>query len=176
MGFHLPDDYQPGDWMWTDANLPEGKRTLDKAWDIIYKIPNWWESLEPTTDVTDLVKWFSENSGKNDIYFVTARPDGAGRSARDQSVRWLSNQMWQPITSPIHVIPVRTGMCKRDVIRSLEIDYSIDDNTPNVVSNKSVRGHKAYLLNRSWNRDAKGYGLNTVDTLQEFFEKIGSNH
>jgi hypothetical protein len=169
----LPEGYQPEDWGWVSANLPVD--AMDKAWDIIYDTENFWEKLNPNLDnIMTMSEWFGENAEKGcDIFFITARSDTAGRSAKHQSERWLREFLGQP-KQAITVLPVKSGLDKAEMVYTLELNFSIDDNTPTICNNKGIKGHSAYLLNRPWNRDSRFYDLKTVDSLKEFLDIVDS--
>lgn len=170
LGMQLSTDFHPSDWNWGNANLPPGM--MDKAWDIIDATPNFWESLTPTEDIVTMAMFFHEHADIDaDIYFITARKDGVGRSTRHQSENWLKEYLGQP-KQTITVLPTNSGMDKVDVLHSMHIDCSIDDHTPTIVNAKTLKpNHKAYLLNKPWNQDGKFYGLTIVHSLAEFFDK-----
>ncbi len=172
LGVDLPEDYQSTDWGWTEANLP--RDAMDKAWRIIDSTPYFWENLRPHMDnVLAMAEFFHEHAGKDcDIFFITARKDGVGRSTKAQSERWLYSYLGQP-SEAISVLPVKSGLDKAEVIYALQLTHSIDDHTPTIVNNKSLKnGHKAYLLDRPWNQDGKFYDLKIVHSLREFFDKV----
>lgn len=170
LGMNLPINFHPTDWGWSNANLPTGM--MDKAWNIIDTTENFWESLTPTTDIMTMAMFFHEHADNDaDIYFITARKAGVGRSPRLQSERWLYDYLGQP-KQTISVLPVNSGMDKVDILHALHIDTSIDDHTPTIVNAKTIKpNHRAYLLDKPWNQDGKFYDLKIVKSLREFFEK-----
>ena len=172
LGIELPENYQPSDWDWTSANLPP--RTMDKAWHIIDNMQDFWLDLKPLMpNVLDLEWFFKEHAGKDfDVYFITARKDGAGHTVKTQSETWLSYWMNKP-DAPITVLPVNSGMDKVDVLHALSVDYCIDDHTPTIVNAKSAyKKGKAYLLDQPWNQDGRFYRVKRVNKLKEFFDII----
>jgi 5'(3')-deoxyribonucleotidase len=172
LGVDLPADYQATDWMWTEADLP--KNAMNKAWDIIDATPHFWEMLNPLMpNIITMAEYFNEHAGKDrDIFFITARKDGFGSSTKAQSERWLYQYLGQP-KSAITVLPVKSGLDKAEVIYALQLTHSIDDHTPTICNNNSLKnGHKAYLLDQPWNQDGKSYGLKIVHSLNEFFEEV----
>jgi hypothetical protein len=163
-------DFQPTDWGWTNANLEPG--IMDRAWEIIDSTPCFWETLSPTSDIISMAEFFHEYADKKyEIYFITARKDGIGRGTREQSERWLRENLINP-KQTITVLPVKSGLDKAEIIYALHLDYSIDDHTPTVVNNKTIKDHHAFLLDKPWNQDGKFYSLKTVKTLKEFFNQI----
>lgn len=174
LGLNLPADFHPTDWGWGNANLQPDSMNL--AWKIIDNTENFWESLSPTEDIITMASFFHEHADKDcDIYFITARKDGKGRSVRQQSERWLREYLGNP-KQVITVLPTKSGMDKVDVLHALHIDCSIDDHTPTIVNAKTLKpNHKAYLLDKPWNQDGKFYELTIVKSLKEFFEKEPTN-
>ena len=170
LGIKIPSDFQPNNWSWSNAGLQPD--TMDKAWKIIDSTPLFWESLKPYSNIVDMAEFFREYADKKyEIYFITARKDGVGRGTREQSERWLREHMLNP-TQTITVLPVKSGLDKAEIIYALQLDYSIDDHAPTVTNNKTIKGHKAFLLDRSWNQDGKFYDLKIVKTLKEFFNEV----
>lgn len=168
LGVRIPSDYVPNDWGWKEVS-PDLQK---KAWDIIDTIPNFWESLKPTSDIVDMAEFFHEYVDKKyECYFITARKDGVGRGPREQSERWLRENLINP-KQTINVLPVRNGLDKAEIIYAMHLDYSIDDHMPTVVNNKAIKEHGAYLLDKPWNRDGRSYSLKTVKTLKEFFIEV----
>jgi hypothetical protein len=169
-GINIPSNFQPNDWSWSNAGVtPE---IMDKAWDYIDSTPCFWETLKPYPDITDMAAFFHEYADrKYEIYFITARKDGVGRGTREQSERWLREYMINP-KQTINVLPVKSGLDKAEIIYAMHLDYSIDDHAPTVTHNKSIKDHKAFLLDRPWNQDGKFYNLKIVKTLKEFFTEV----
>lgn len=171
----LPEGYQPTDWGWIGANLPKG--TMDKAWRILDATENLWMTIDPLfPNIIDLKVFFNAHAGKDlDVYFITARKDGAGLSPKTQSEMWLRNYLGNPSTE-ISVLTVNSGMDKVDVLHALSVDYCIDDHMPTVVNAKSAyKKGKTYLLDQPWNQDGKFYNVKRVNTLKEFFDIVENN-
>lgn len=175
IGMNLPLDFHPTDWGWGNANLfPD---TMKKAWAIIDNTENFWESLTPTEDIITMANFFHEHAERDcDIYFITARKEGEGRSARHQSERWLREYMGGP-KQAINVLPTNSGMHKAAILEAMGITVSIDDHVPTVCNAKTLRpNHRSYLLDKPWNQDGKSYELKIVQSLREFFEKEPVNY
>lgn len=167
---NLPKDFHPNNWAWTNANLAPD--SMDKAWAIIDATPCFWESLKPTSDIVDMAEFFHKYADtKYEIYFITARKDGVGRGTREQSERWLRENLINP-KQTITVLPVKSGLDKAEIIYALSLDYSIDDHAPTVTNNKTIKGHKAFLLDKPWNQDGKFYNLKILKSLREFFIEV----
>ena len=173
-GIKIPADFQPSNWAWNDVPgmSPE---LMDAAWAKIDSTPCFWESLKPYPDIVDMAEFFHEHADKlYEIYFITARKDGVGRGTREQSERWLRENLINP-KQTITVLPVKSGLDKAEVMYALQINYSIDDHAPTVTNNKSIKNHNAYLINRPWNQDGKFYNLKIVNNLKEFFNEVEKN-
>lgn len=168
----IPAEYVPQDWGWISANLPP--KAMDRAWRIIDTQEDFWLGLSPMMpNVLDLEWFFKEHAGKDfDVYFITARKDGAGHSVKSQSEVWLRHWMNKP-DAPITVLPVNSGMDKVDVLHALSVDYCIDDHTPTIVNAKSAyKKGKAFLLDQPWNQDGEFYNVKRVAKLKDFFDII----
>lgn len=169
----LPADFQPTDWGWHNISPPLDDKMMGRAWDSVRNTPNFWEECSPTSDIVSMASFFHEHADyDHEIYFITARIETAGRSARHQTENWLKEHLGNP-KQTVNVLVVHSGMDKVDVQHALNIHASIDDHTPTVVNAKSgLRNHKAYLLDKPWNQDGRNYGLRIVKSLHEFFEDI----
>lgn len=168
----LPENYRPSDWSWLSSNISAG--TMKEAWRIIDQTEDFWMKLQPIyPNIENMKKFFLKHADKDfDIYFITARNEGAGRSVKTQSESWLRYHLNDP-DAVVTVLPTNSGMHKVDILYALDIDFSIDDHSPTVTNAKStIKKHKAYLLDQPWNQDGKFYGVNTVKSLQDFFDII----
>lgn len=169
--FHipLPKDFQPTDWHWKNANV--SKDTISKAWEIIDSTPYFWESLAPLPDVISMALFFHEYVDKHcEIYFITARREGAGRGTREQTERWLREYLANP-KQALNIIPVTKGELKKHVIHAMGIDHFIDDHAPTIKEATSVSTCDSYLLHKPWN-SSEQEGLKVVKSLSDFLNNI----
>ncbi len=81
-----------------------------------------------------------------------------------QSEVWLRNQ---GLTGTVYC--ATPGNKKAELIEQLGIAYSLDDYPETIRICNEVKGHKAYLLDRPWNRWA--YTLPRVYSMTEFLQK-----
>lgn len=160
----LPANYEPQDWYWTDVF---SKKDWNDVWDVINATENFWLHSYPYCKNVDSLRDYL-NSTKNEVFFVTSRARTAGDSVTKQTVDWFFINQVPTAYSPVVSVP--NSKNKRQVIEGLEINYSVDDLGPTVEMCQSIPGHKAFVLDRPWNRD-KEYGPR-VFSLQEFFDKV----
>lgn len=167
---NLPDDYVPQDWHWADANLKPGM--MAEAWKVIGNTPDFWESASPYVhNMVEMVSWFHDHADRDhEVYFITARNETAGRTARDQSARWLREYIGS--TAPdINVFVTSKGTDKKYVLEALGVHYFIDDHHETINHTRAVKSCKSYLLDQPWNRKDRNKDIEVVYSLAEFFEK-----
>lgn len=164
----IPEGYKPADWDWTDVLT---KKDWDVLWDGINGTENFWQHLDPYTENILALRRFLYRNYDQEIYFVTSRATGKGRPIAVQTNIWLAEQKIHSGGNYTSIIPVGNSKNKPLVYKALEINVSVDDYGRTVKqTNEEVPGHTAYILDRSWNRDAE-YGPR-VANLEEFFKEI----
>lgn len=164
----IPNGYIPTDWNYSDVF---SKEDLSAVFEKIKNTKDFWlYSLTYPENVAALSRFLSKENSF-DIYFVTSRAPAAGRTVASQTRIWLE------LSAGIHrsgsfvsIIPVANSKYKADIMQAIGIEYSIDDHGPTVEQCNSVSGHRAFLLDRPWNRE-KDYGPR-LDNLQQFFDII----
>lgn len=171
LGLKLPSDYIPSDWNWTNGGVDS--YIMKEAWKLVDSKPDFWNTLKPHEDMKYMTEFFNKNADITcEIYFITSRNSSPNSEfVRVQTERWLRHYLEYPIQS-INVIPVNHAMNKINVIDAIGLDASIDDYLPTIINARSIRDrHHAYLLVKPWNVDRKGYSVETVNSIKEFFDK-----
>lgn len=158
-----PSNYLPDSYWWED------KFTKEEVHDIlseIKNIPEFWSTRPGYTENVQALREFLSVESNHEIYYVTSRIQTQGRPIALQTESWLiANHLW-PDDNYHAIIPVAEPGLKRFVMADLGIQVSIDDHGTTVEECNQVKGHKAYVLDRPWNRD-KDYGTRVFD-LQQF--------
>lgn len=108
-----------------------------------------WTTLKEYPDVPGFAMWYAANLFVHDIYFITSRPDGLSMKA--QTEKWLTNVLSSSLR------PITVLMCsdKGRVAKALKLDYFIEDKPETLDS--MPEGVTCFLVDRPWNRHAKGY-------------------
>jgi hypothetical protein len=128
-GEHLPlveDESQIKAWDWTKW-YPLTKKEISMIWDEVDKIPKFWETLEVLNedDFKSLVDFTNKYQNEVVVYFITNRHETPGKNTHLQTVNCLKKN---GIENP-QVIVIRD---KASIIKDLQIDYFVDDNSDNI--------------------------------------------
>src|SRR5579863_3507615 len=161
----LTDSFVPTDWDWKNANLEP--HMMKHAWEVIKNTPNFWENAAPTSNILTMANWFHDHGDQ--CYFITARVETAGRSAKQQTENWLREYLGYP-NQDIKVYVTKSGLDKKPVLEELGINKFIDDHLDTLKHIRSLSNCKSYLLDQPWNRDTRE-GLRVVYSLAEFFNR-----
>lgn len=155
--------YVPTDWNYSDALT---KEEFGEIFAQIRRDPYFWEDRPAYEDNVKALREFFITQQNQEIYYVTSRVSTSGRPVSIQTEEWLiANHIW-PEDNYHAIIPVSEPGLKKFVMADLGIDLSIDDYGPTVRECKDVKNHKAYLLDRSWNRE-EDYGTR-IFNLEQF--------
>jgi hypothetical protein len=151
----VPAGYQPSAWDWPIITPEEDKL----IWQAIDNTEDFWMGVQPhrenVRDLQDFI-WTPATEGV-EVYFVTSRESTVGHPVLHQTQHWLNSQgLIAPHTA---AIPVNGSMGKVRTFAAVGIQFSIDDRDKNVMACLAtagpagkIPGHKAYLLDRAWNR------------------------
>jgi len=150
-----PLDFKIDKWDWYGDDG-------DAIWTDIDKTNNWWVYLSAYYEQIHPLTRFLVHTSKHTIWIVTARRQGAGLTVAKQTAMWWDSLGINQFNY-VGVIPVPHPSTKAKLYKTLEIDYSIDDNGPTVEQCDELPNHKAFLLDRPWNKDAKV--KNRVDNI-----------
>lgn len=157
----IPAGYNPPNWDYTD-NI--AKAEWSQIWDDIKATPEFWRRQLPYERNVDAAVRYINSYTETTVYFMTARPDTIGQSSYEQTLGWLVNYGLYPynreVTTPIIV---KDPTEKTQIMIDLGIDFSIDDKQETVERCNKIEGHKAYLLDRSWNQTSSEPRVYSVD-------------
>lgn len=160
-------NYQPKSWDdFPDLNHAE----MTQVWDKIRATQNWWMKCPAYgRNVAALCAFFYTNRG-HDVHIVTSRTPTLGSSTAFQTWTWLRACGIDPFHNYFGVITVDNWPDKRPIYKAAGIEYSVDDKPETIIACDTLDGHKAYLLERSWNTEAKV--KNRVPDLATFLQRV----
>lgn len=157
----FPQGYEPDRWDW---DLSDSDR--DQVWKAILADGCFWYSLPAYHQNVRAVAMHQQAFPDDEIFYVTNRPDTAGWTAMRQTATWLVLVGIMTISSSVITTP--DDVHKSEIYQVLGISASLDDKPENV---RSFAGHKAYLLDRPWNRDHQS-GKSVVSSVEEYLSKM----
>lgn len=160
----LPKGYEPPDWDFSDVFT---KEQLKEVFKNIREINDFWKDMPEYARNVDQLKEFLGTEVGHEVYFITSRTATEGDSVSMQTEEWLMDCGICPHRNFYAVIAVDSPSKKRPIIEALNIEVSVDDYGPTVEQCSTIPNHRAYLLDRPWNRD-KNYG-NRIFNLEQFF-------
>src|SRR5260221_427140 len=130
---------------------------LVRMWDKLSSLRTYIENVR---DLDDFLGQYAVET-----YFITSRANTAGELALSQSKKWLE-KYW--LNAPhSSVIRVEKASQKRQIIDTLKIKFSLDDYGPTVEECNGINGHKAFILDRPYNRE---YNQPRVYSVKEFLD------
>jgi hypothetical protein len=107
------------------AGLPLTRRQLDRVWDRIAGIEDFWETLRETEPgIVSRIATIAEER-RWEVIFLTSRPSTRGRTVQRQSQRWLDG-----LGFPMPSVFVVQGSRGR-IADALHLDVVIDDRPDN---------------------------------------------
>lgn len=163
------NESQPIGWDMEGLGFAPGE--IDLVWQHIKAQPNWWEQCHCYPESAAALKlYLTHRRFERPMLYVTSRCEVAGRSVAEQSRRWLRRLALFP---PGKVIVSPSGAEKAHIYARNRVWLSIDDCLANVHAADGVRcydgtPHKAYLLDRPWNRTGRRGNEHVVRNLAEF--------
>lgn len=167
----LSPDYQPPDWDFSDVLT---KEQLSEVFKTIRTIDDFWSDLPTYPDNVQSLQEFLKQERGHEIYYLTSRISTKGNNVSDQTEEWLFDNVQSGVLYYKEnfqaVIAVDSAAKKRCIIEALNIEVSVDDYGPTIEQCSTIPNHKAFLLDRPWNRD-KDYG-NRIFNLEQFFNVV----
>ena len=164
---------------WTSWNYAVESGRLTKkedgqVWAKIKSTDNFWLGLDAYVgNVGSLARWLIQQQNQ-DVYIVTSRSKTTGMTVAKQTDWWLRACGISPVNNYLSVFPVEDSNNKWLVYQSAGIEYSIDDKAETVAQcdfiHPDLYKHKAYLLDRPWNQDAKP--ARRAKSLDDFLKEI----
>lgn len=158
----IPPGYQPPNWNYTDK-LSVNEMKI--AWKRVLETKNIWVDEGPLPGVKGMKEMLHKFAEQDvSVYYVTHRPKTKGWSSLVQTNIWMEEYGLRK--SNTSVIVVESSDVKAKVYEALGISYSIDDRPETVELCNMVKGHRAYLLDQSWNRDLP---IEIADTIARVY-------
>ncbi len=157
-------------WDWPPEVL--SKAEVKEVWKRINGSVNWWLTLDAfTAGVGALAIWLWTHKW-HDVYVCTARQETLGGSVAWQTDQWLRACGIDPVHNYLGVVTI-DGQEKGQFYRLAGITHSLDDRGLTVELCDQLmpdREHRAYLLDRPWNQDAKV--RHRVGSVREYLEVV----
>lgn len=145
-------DYLPTGWDDFDGLT---KAEMKQVWEKIKTTPNFWTTLDAYADNVGLLSSFMSTTKGHEVFIVTSRKATAGMPISRQTDYWLSAVGIARGLNYIGIIPSENPDKKCDVYAAAGIEWSIDDKGDTVLQCEQIPNHRAYLLDRNWNREFK---------------------
>lgn len=145
-------------WDFEDEYSPE---QVDKVWDEIRRIKNFWMTLKPMPATRDLQYMHK----RAEFFFITSRVPTAGMTPREQACWALRN--WFGITYPTVIVVDKPGQ-KAAIAQALELSSFIDDKRATIIDMHEA-GIKSYAHLAPYN-SASPFpdGVHIVENLDEY--------
>lgn len=162
----LPTNYEPPDWDFSDRLT---KKQLKEVFKTIRATENFWENMPVYSQNVHSLREFLNSESGHEIYYITSRIGTKGENVSQQTDNWLLAKGAYAVHYGNYqtVIAVDNAAKKKPIIEALNIEASVDDYGPTIEQCSAIPNHRAYLLDRPWNRD-KDYGKRILN-LQQFF-------
>lgn len=157
------------EWDWKDSGMTKADK--DAIWEKALKVANFWLTLPAYPESVRAIAVHRIKYPEDEIFYVTARVDGAGMPAMHQTQQWLNECGIGGLGTA--VIVDHSGD-KVPIFNALECDANVDDKLEAVIEH-SKRTRGAYLLSRPWNEADRPSGIRTVASLEEFFKVTRRN-
>lgn len=156
-------------WDWADVGLT--KEDVDKVWERIVKVPNFWLSLPGYPENVRAVATQRIRHPEDEIFYVTARKSTVGMPTMHQTQTWLQQCGIGGLGTAVIVDQLSD---KSLIFNALNCDANVDDKLEAVVQH-ARRTKGAFLLSRPWNERGRPSTIAVVGSLEEFFRKAGIN-
>lgn len=162
----VPINYEPPNWYWTDIL---NKEDWGPIFDDIKATPDFWRRQLPYTRNVDAAKRYINTHPDTLVYFITQRPDTVNGTGYEQTLDWLVNNGLIPFDKEVPTpIVVKDPAEKQKYMEELGIQYSVDDKMETVEQCNFIKGHKSFLLDRSWNQTSSQPRVYSVDHYLDF--------
>lgn len=174
-----PGRFKPDYWQsHSQWNFPPellSSKETNQVWERIKATPNWWMRLDAHADSVGALAIFFWTHRYNDVYIVTSRVETVGASIAFQTDTWIRACGVQPCHNHLGIVGIPNSDNKAMFYRISGMEFSIDDKSETVEmcdAELDPKKHKAFLLDRPWNQDAKV--KNRVKTVEEYLKRIVS--
>ncbi len=162
----LPDDYEHHAWDFNDILAPGQWRR--EVFGHMLTQENMWLNLPAHEENCAALKEYIVRNGERDICFVTSRPPCPGASVVLQTQLWLNEH--DIGTIGMNVFVTENSDHKRQVLEGERIQFYIDDLGGNVRATAGIVDHRAFLLDRPYNRH--DIDLPRVYSVAEFLLEV----
>lgn len=162
----LPEDYEP--MVWSSADI----LTADQWYHVFHFLmeeDNFWTNLPAHQENVTALQEYIAAHGDEDIYFVTARPECRGGSARSMTGLWLFERQL-PIQN---LIIAPSHAAKPAILAQHGIAFHLDDYGPTIRACQGLAGLRAYVLDRKYNQGEAG--LPRVYSAAEYLWEVEAN-
>lgn len=160
-GLNMTQDKQTG-WQFQCQGLTVEQE--NSIWEDIENTPNWWGTLPPFENASDLEK----ASKVFRLYFITSRVPTKGLPLEDQAANWLRAHFG--ITFPTVIVSDHKG----PIASALNLDYFIDDRDKNCLAVRAFSPFtKVFINDAPYNQDFVSGSVERAYGLNDFFNKIG---
>lgn len=159
----LPADYQHSTWSFADI-LTEAQ--WNNVFQNLMAIDNFWTMLPAFDENVAPLREYIAAHGSYDVYFVTARPDCEGGSAKSMTSLWLMDH-----GLPFHnLVMAGSHAAKPGILQQYGINAHLDDYAPTIAACQGLPGLRAYVLDRPYNYSAKE--LPRVHSVAEYLLEV----
>ena len=147
------------------SNVIPDKKDVAAIWEHLASETNMWEKI-PLLNPKDWGEFLKYNKREDmNIYFLTKRFESEGRSAFNQTVRYLTNMGW---IDPQVIVTFK----KAEVINALDIKFMIDDAPENLEEIIDMSPDcQPVCMNQTYNRSF-GHEIARVTSLMEYMTMI----
>jgi hypothetical protein len=162
----LPEDYEMQQWSFADIITAD---QWDHVFHFLMAIDNLWTNLPPHRENVTALQEYIAAHGEEDVYFVTARPECRGGSARSMTGLWLFEH-----GLPIHnLIMAPSHGAKQGILAAAGIAYHLDDYAPTIRACQGLAGLRAFVLDRKYNQGEDD--LPRVYSAAEYLWEVEAN-
>lgn len=146
---------------------------VDAVWEMVQTIPNWWMTLPPLVDKTE-VEMINEVMVKHQVVFMTARKDGCeGYPVAKQTELWLKSigiGTWGSYHLHTHVIATmddKGPACVRH-----RVTHALDDKPSNLESLLSAGIPHVYCRDWQYNLDWSHPDVRRTGSVRAFLSEV----
>ena len=164
----LPTDFEPTNWDYTKCT-DLSKAEVNVVWGRIKQTENFWLKLWPYSEGVIALARFLVSQKGHDVYFTTARVPTPGLTVAKQTQLWLDSCGIRECNNYVGVL-VCEAERKWELYEAMDIAFSIDDKGTTVEECDLLLApwHRAYLLDRPWNQEAKP--ARRIASVEEFLD------
>jgi uncharacterized HAD superfamily protein len=168
MGRTVAPDWVPSCWDYPQHEWGMSEEEVKAMWLGIMADENFWYNEPALLGAKDLQYALDRNGDDGytfDPIYITSRP---GNTAFSQTYDWLDYHGLLPGT-------VIVSSKKGDLVKTLNIDYYVDDKLENCLDVFEKTGRKPYLLDYPYNRHCtpdEALKVHRISSVQEMFDDV----